>query len=178
MLLRHRLPLVALGVLALGGMLGGCAPDPAPTPSPTPAFASDEEAFAAAEEVYRAYNDAVNARNSGLSSPDPQDFLISNALEGDIEAQRYLDSLGVRLEGSIFVKSFAPSIEAHFETSTELTAHVCLDLSATRALDEGGTDVTPVERPSVIAQIVTMRHQEQRFLITDETEGTDESCAP
>lgn len=176
--LRSHSSSLALGVVAvLLGMLSACTPPPGPTPSPTPAFATEEEAFAAAEKVYREYVEALNARNAGDAEPDPQDFLRGNALEGDIDAQRYLDSAGLTLQGPIAIASLDTELKSVSATATSVIGYVCLDLASARTTDSSGTDVTPAERPDVLSQEVTLTHIDGRFLITDEQKGDDLRCA-
>lgn len=145
MLLRHRLPLIAVGALVIGGMLSGCAPSPAPTPTPTPAFASDEEAFAAAEEVYRAYNDAVNAQWTGADEASPLRYLSGDALETDIESMRVMEERGWSLVGDGHLAKFE-GIKVDGSRRESVSAAVCLDIGAVRVLDVDGNDITPGER--------------------------------
>lgn len=177
MLRRHRLPLVALGVLALGGMLAGCAPDPAPTPSPTPAFASDEEAFAAAEKVYRAYNDAGNARNAGLDAPDPQEFLVGRALEADIEGVRLLDTNDLEIAGAAKISKLDLSDVKLRGRQAEIKIIACLDVSSVSLLDTSGQDVTPPDRPDTVAQEVTLEGQNGNLLISLEESARTDACS-
>lgn len=178
MLLRSRSSCLAFGAVAvLIGMLSACAPPPEPTPSPTPAFASEEEAFAAAEKVYREYVDALNSRNAGNADPDPQDFLHGSALEGDIDAQRYLDSAGLTLQGPIAIASLETELKSMSAAATSVIGYICLDLAGARTTDSSGTDVTPTERPDVLSQEVTLTHVDGRFVITNEEEGEDVRCA-
>ncbi|MFJ4175686.1 hypothetical protein [Microbacterium sp. NPDC089696] len=177
MLLRRRLSLIAIGALAVGGMLSGCAPSPAPTPTPTPAFASDEEAFAAAEEVYRAYIAALNARAAGRSIPNPRNYLIGRALESDIDGQEYLDGNGLSLQGTVAVTDLILGHVEHMTTGVQVSATACIDLSESETLDQDGDIVTPIDRPSVIAQAVRFVYVDTSFLITEETEAEATSCA-
>ncbi|MGF6824462.1 hypothetical protein M2317_003391 [Microbacterium sp. ZKA21] len=172
---RHR-GLTIIGIVALAaGCLAGCAPEPEPTPTPTSAFASEEEAFAAAEEVYRAYNEAGNERLAGNGSPDPQDFLIGTALEGDIEALRVLDTEGLTLEGTVDMLAFT-GISAELASDATVTALVCLDASATRVVDSEGVDVTPASREETIAQVVTFTGSMTRLQISAETAAESDEC--
>ncbi|MCT9001156.1 hypothetical protein [Microbacterium memoriense] len=124
----------------------GCAPEPASTPSPT-GFASEEEAFAAAEATYRAYVDAVNARREDpASEPDPTWFLTGRALEVDLDGDRRLAEMGLRIEGPSRVKSISFSDAS----DTQAEVLVCLDSTASRVVNEAGEDKTPSDRASVV----------------------------
>lgn len=167
----------AFGALALSiSVLAACAPTPEPTPTPTALFASDEEAFAAAEETYRAYNDAGNARLSGEPTPNPQDFLVGAALEGDIDGQRDLDDAGIHVEGDIRVAEFAPSLADSVTKYSRLTATICLDLSNTRVVDDTGNPVDLPERPDIVAQQAEFIWIDGSYRISDELEGEVSEC--
>lgn len=159
-------------------MLVGCSPQAEPTPTPTAAFASEEEAFAAAEETYRAYNEAGNARREGKTTPDPQDFLVGAALEGDIDGLEYLRLNGLVPQGKTEVVRFVGESSKITPTSTEVFATVCLDVSATRVIHESGQDLTPATRPDLLAQKVSLLHTGQSFQISEEFEGEVTSCSP
>lgn len=133
----------------------GCVPEPAPTPLPLPTatgFASDEEAFAAAEATYRAYVDADNAKRDGDLTSDPTLFLSGPLLEAELKSAAEFAELGLRLEGDIEVHSF--NVKSAW--SDQLEATVCLDVSATRVLNQHDEDVTPQTRGSLLGQDVTM----------------------
>ncbi|MCM3780571.1 hypothetical protein [Microbacterium hydrocarbonoxydans] len=147
MLLLHRSSLLAGPVVVLSLLLAGCSPSPDPSPTPTPAFASEEEAFAAAEEVYRAYLIEVEARAAGDPTADPQQFLIGQALEDDIEGQRALREAGLTVLGTASLRSFDSGQIKRMTPDVDLVARVCVDLASTRVTDTTGADRTPVERP-------------------------------
>lgn len=136
--------------IALSGCLGTA---PEPTPTPTAAFASEEEAFAAAEETYRAYVEADNARREDpQSKPDPESFLIGEALERDIDSRHELDQLGVRLDGRSAVGAVVPVSAA--PASGNVRIHACYDSTETRVLNEAGDDVTMPDRdPTVMVEV-------------------------
>lgn len=138
-----RYPTATLALVVIAAALSGCAPAPEPTPTASPVFASEEEAFAAAEEVYREYNEAGNARIAGESSPDPQDFLIGEALEADIDGLRLFDEQGIHLSGTASVGEVA-GISV---TTATVLASVCIIATDVRVIDSAGADVTPAERP-------------------------------
>lgn len=168
-----------LALLALAASaLSACTPMPEPTPTPTPtaAFASEEEAFAAAEEVYRAYNDAGNARRNGRSEPNPQDFLIGTALEGDIDALNQLEIAGLHLVGEVTVASFTPLSGNIDGSEVQVKAVICLDATDTRVLDDEGTDVTPVDRAGVVAQAVTFIGVDSVLMVAMEDSAKDPAC--
>lgn len=164
----HRRPL-AVCYLALSavGVLG-CSPTPEPEPTPTPAFASEEEAFAAAEETYRAYNDAGNARRAGADSPDPQDFLIGDALEGDIDAMNYLQAQGIRVTGTTEVISFGTGDAEISGADVNLNVLVCIDLSRTTVFDSADMDVTPPDRQDRLGMRIAMTSVNGELRIAEE----------
>lgn len=157
-------------------VLSGCTPEPEPTPTPTAAFASEEEAFAAAEEVYREYNDAGNARLRGEQTPNPQDYLIATALEDDIDGLELLRTGGLRLVGEISVAKFVGQTADLSSSESQVVSTVCLDVSATQVVDANGTDVTPADRPTTLAQEVTMIFDGVTFSITTQAETEAALC--
>jgi len=145
-----------LGLAAAAVMLSGClAPAPEPAPTSTAVFASEDAAFAAAEETYRAYVDAANARRADPNAvPDPQDFLIGDALERDIDSRRELDELGLHLQGPSTVTAIA-GVSADLVTGNVVT-HACYDSTAARVVNEAGVDVTAADRdPTVMVEVTT-----------------------
>ena len=169
--------LTSLSALALSiGALTGCTPEPEPTPTPTAAFASEEEAFTAAEEVYREYNEAGNARLRGEETPDPQDFLVGAALEGDIDAANLLREQGLHAIGSVRFSSFRGIGFEQTARDVTINAVVCLDVSDTRVLDSTGNDVTPETRPDVVAQTVTFVMTSKGMLLSQEDSADEAQC--
>lgn len=145
-----------LGLAAAALMLSGClAPAPEPTPTPTAVFASEDEAFAAAEETYRAYVDAANARREDpQSDPDPESFLVGEALENEIDAQRDYEQLGIRVVGPSTVSQVV-DVSAD-PVSGDVVIDACFDSTAARAVNEAGDDVTLADRdPTVMLRIAT-----------------------
>lgn len=171
----HALAGISAALLMIAG-LSGCTPEPEPTPTPTAAFASEEEAFAAAEEVYRAYNDAGNARLRGEESPDPQDFLVGTALEGDIDATNLLSEQGLHAEGSIVLSAFSGAAFKATGAEATIVATVCLDVSDTRVVNSTGQDVTPSTRPSVVGQSVTFIGTANGLQISQEDSEDEAQC--
>lgn len=170
-------PVAAIGLLLLAGAtLTGCSPAPEPTPTPTAAFTSEEEAFAAAEETYRAYNDAGNARRAGDGSPDPQDFLVGAALEGDIDAGNALKEKGLTVTGDVRVESFNGTKATLSGDTAKVVAVVCLDATNARVIDAAGRDVTPLEREPTVAQEVTFMEINGVLRISDESSAEVGRC--
>lgn len=159
-----------LAVLALAAAsLSACSPDTAPTPEPTTAFASEEEAFAAAEEVYRAYNDASN------SGSKTTDYLSGSALQSDLDTKRYLDENDLSLSGDSEVVSFS-GVDAQLDGISKIHAQVCLDVSASRVIDETGADVTPADRESRWLLDVTMSGAADDLTISTSSVAEGSSC--
>lgn len=169
--------IVAVAVVALGvGALAGCTTEPEPAPTPTAAFANEEEAFAAAEKVYRAYFDALSARRLGNFEPDPQDFLSSSALEGDIDAQRSLGESGLRANGEAKILSFSRNGASFNQPSATIALIACIDVSEVHVVDVNGVDVTPPDRGNVIAQLVEFTGDHDRLLIAYEDSADNATC--
>lgn len=172
----HVTALTAGALFALASVLAGCGPSPTPTPTSTAAFASEEEAFAEAEKVYREYVEALNARNAGDADPDPQEYLVGQALEGDIDTQRNFDSEGLALRGPIKLRTFISDDAKIKNRDTTVVATACLDISDARLIDSDGSDVTPAGRPDLVAQEVTLEGEDNRLAITLEAEGEVSRC--
>lgn len=153
-----------------------CAPAPAPTSSPTPAFASEEEAFAAAEEVYRAYNDALNDARSGASSKDPSQYLVGQALESDLDAERYFREQGATLTGKTTFTQFEGTSTNSSGEEVEVQAQLCLDVSETHVLDADGADVTPKDRQTRLPLDLTFVGTIDALLISSSNLVEDDEC--
>lgn len=160
-------------LLALG--LAGCTPEaPTPTPTPTPAFSNDDQAFAAAEATYRAYAAAENAQREDPASPDPQKFLIGNALEDDIASQRRFHELGLHLVGDSVVTAFEEAtVSEHLD---QVTAVICLDSTASRLIDAAGNDVTPADRDPTLALVASFVLLDGSFFISDSEIADSDPC--
>lgn len=166
-----RWPVLVTALLAVA--LTGCAA-PLPPPGPTPGFTSEAEAFAAAEKTYRAYVDALNEWRRDRSAPDPRAFLISEALEVDIETQQSLTRRGLRVTGSTTIVDIQSLGSSHDLSETSIS--VCLESSGTRVLDESDVDVTPVDRETRSSLVVTTRNAGKDTLITRSEAGLDGTC--
>ena len=158
----------------LVGMLSACTPEakPSPQPTKTAAFASDEEASAAAEETYRAYVEAGN-----LANGDEDKYLAGRALENHIEGERQLEEAGLHVEGETALASFEVMPDSVARDRTNLSAAVCLDLRHLRTISADGTNVTPPDRPDVIAMTVEMQLSADEFLIFKELDADNALCA-
>jgi hypothetical protein len=163
-------PLTACALALAASTLFGCSPEPAPTPSPSPAFASEEEAFAAAEETYRAYNDAGNRDRSVAQ------YLAGEALQSDIDAKRYLSERGLRLVGPSVIEWFTGIRATDKSGVARVETEICIDISASRVLDEAGNDVTPSDRPAKWRLTVTFVGSPEELIITDSAPNSDQSC--
>lgn len=172
----HITALAAGALVVLAPVLAGCGPSPAPTPTPTAAFPSEAEAFAEAEKVYRAYNEAGNARNAGLTEPEPQQFLVGEALERDIDAQNTFAANGLSVSGEVVVTGFKPVSADTNDIRGSVTGIVCLDVSKVALLDARGVDVTPADRPDLVAQRVTFVGRSGQLIIIREATEDISSC--
>ncbi|MBD8023955.1 hypothetical protein [Microbacterium gallinarum] len=166
-------PMILVAV-ALASILAGCAPASEPSPTSTSAFADEAEAFAAAEETYRAYVDALNAVREDPTASDPQDFLIGEALEIDIDTQQQLDQADLVIVGSTSVVD----VEG-LETSPDLTQvqiAVCMDSTDTRVIDGAGKDVTPQDRPAQTRVRVQLERFDNGLVISESDLMDEDSC--
>lgn len=155
-------------------LLSACAPTPEPTP--TAAFATEEEAFAAAEETYREYLVAAAARADGDASADPEGFMSGDALESDLESQRKLLSQNLRISGASTIIDFNP-VDARINGPVAvLVVDVCLDISASRLLDDNGIDRTPSERSSTGALSVEFTGDAENMLISRSSPTESSQC--
>lgn len=176
----RRVAAIGASLALLTCSLIGCAPDPAPTPTPTPAFASEEEAFAAAEEVYRAYNEAENRSRTTEESdgPAPEEYLVGTALEGYIDGRDLLRQSNLLLEGDIGVIKFLDWSTDLKSSVVEISATVCLDLEQTRTVElSSGTDLSSPSRPVLMSQRISLIHDGDHLLISEESEGDLLSCS-
>lgn len=158
------------------GTLTGCASEPEPAASATPAFASEAEAFAAAEEVYRAYNEALN----NIDPSDPATFeplyeLSSGEFEEhDRKNFSVMHAEGHTISGDAVVTLFEG------QTSTplmkEVTALVCLDVSAVRIQDAAGESLVNPNRPNVYPLAIRFEQSDGRFLIKSAQRTEDSAC--
>ncbi|CAH0234033.1 hypothetical protein SRABI76_02829 [Microbacterium oxydans] len=163
--------LTATSIVMLASTIG-CSAEPRPTPTATPLFATEDEAFSAAEEVYREYLDAGNARIAGKDSPDPQDYLIGQALEADIDAVNSFGGQGIRLSGSAVMTSFSGE---SMETQA-VTATVCIDARNVRVINTAGDDVTPAARPDESLLRISFVSVDAVLRIADSELTDAESC--
>ncbi|CAH0182709.1 hypothetical protein SRABI44_02238 [Microbacterium foliorum] len=166
----HRRPLIPFLALAVVFSVAGCAP-PAPSPAATTTFASDEEAFAAAEETYRGY---IAAGNDGT---DATRFLIGPALASEIDLSRTLSDQNLAMVGASGFDHFV-GVDATVNVKVAtVVARVCLDVSDTRIIDEGGADVTPESRADRWLLSITFVGDKSGLLISDSTADDDDgSC--
>ncbi|KJL42448.1 MULTISPECIES: hypothetical protein [Microbacterium] len=164
---------VLSGLLALA--LAGCTTPEPVEPTPTPAFSSEEEAFAAAEETYRAYVDALNARHADpAATPSPTDFLIGQALESELDTQSILAEQERSIVGDAEMTRFAGTNFAN--DLGEVTAVVCLDVSNSRVVDSDGTDVTPSDRPPVLALEIVFTPINDGLAVSASAVADDQTC--
>lgn len=166
--------------VALAGCIGAPAPSPTPTPSPSavPIFASDEEALAAAEAAYGNYLAMINtiAREDNLA-PERIRTVASEAWASNVES--LFDDLsrrGLTIEGETTADSFKLLEFVSSGWGAEVSFLVCSDVSNTRVIDAGGTDVTPPARPPRSALQVTATVDETKTLIDDEAPWSGEYC--
>lgn len=157
-------------------MLVGCSPQAEPTPTPTAAFASEEEAFAAAEETYRAYLEASAARADGIGEANPERYLSGAALESDIQTQRELVDAGLKIVGASTIHDFV-GLGADFNASVaDISAEICVDISASRVLDKDGSDVTPPNRPERGNVKVVFSGSKEQLLISSTEPAESSTC--
>lgn len=167
---------VTIGAALSLAALAGCTPEPISSPTPTPAFASEAEAFAAAEEVYRAYNDALNA----VDPSDPATFeplfdLSSGPFEeADRKNLSFMHAEGHMISGDAVVLSFTGHTADAESRFREVSAQICLDVSAVEITDAGGASVVTPGRPDVYSLDVTFELHDDDFTI-DVAKRSEES---
>lgn len=166
--------LAVIGTAVLLALSGCTTPEPA-TPTPTAAFSSEEEAFAAAEETYRAYVDALNASHDDPNAaPAPTDFLIGEALESELETQETLAQRSLNIEGPATVMRFSGTSTS--DEMERITAVVCLDVTMSRVIDAESNDVTPTDRPDVLALDVEFADLGGDLAITRSVVASTQTC--
>lgn len=140
---------VGLGMTACVG--GEPLPTLPPTPDSTPIFGSEEEALAAAEAAYAAYNEMSNAiaKDGGSGAERIAPFVTDEYLQVELDTAALYRENRYRLEGDVSITDF--SLQRYDESVgvAEVVAYVCLDVSATRVVDESGADVTPDRQAKV-----------------------------
>lgn len=175
-MLTSRTLVAVAGVALAAGLIVGCAPEETP-PEPSGAmFATEEEAYAAAEEVYRAYNEALNAERAGDVKGNSAEFVVGSAARLDLEAERTLESLGLRLEGDSRVIEVLPVHVDLQAVPQSVEAVVCMDWSKTRVLDSEGADVTPEDRADTSGLEVTFVVVGNDIKISDSQKPAEEPC--
>lgn len=156
---------------AAGLLLSGCTggntastPTPRATPSATPLYPSEEAALAAVTEAYGRYVEVLSqVASEGWSDLSPLDAVeAGDALDADQAAGERNRSEGLRAIGaSTFTVARVQSI-----ASKEVTAYVCLDVSATRIVDGTGADRTSPNRLTNIPFVSRFRSIEGTLTLT------------
>tara|TARA_Y100000814_G_scaffold6187_3_gene5754 strand:+ start:3540 stop:4106 length:567 start_codon:yes stop_codon:yes gene_type:complete len=166
--------------LSLG--LAACTPEPAPIavppqPSSTPLFASEEEALAAAEEAYVAYWLAADSvGHDGWQSLEPLQAVVTpSKLAAESESAQELSDANYRLVGNTVARlAQLQSLKAGSDHVT-VVAYGCIDISATKLVDESGADATPSDRDEVLALEVTFVSDADGALKVDGSERWPDS---
>lgn len=164
---------VAAVLIAVSVALTGCTPGAAPKPTPTPLFTSEADAFRAAERVFRQFVTAKNRTQNGDESVDPQKYLAGPALEDDIRSLRDDRSSGTHIEGTSTVVSF--ELKQFDSASRTVDGLACLDVSKSRLVGADGHDLTPPNRPPVVAVGVKLAPVKTEMRII-RIEGSADSC--
>lgn len=150
-MLRAAAIVICAGVLAVG-----CTPTPTPTPTPT-GFANEAEAFAAAEATYRAYVDALNQ----VDLADPTTFeevyrwTTGDANAGARESFSQMNADGWTVGGRSIVASITPS-GSNDSSEQEISALVCLDVSAVTLTDPSGSSVVAEDRRPIQSMAIVV----------------------
>lgn len=174
-MLTRRLTAFALGACLLGGLTACATAEPEPTP--TPPFSSEEEAFAAAEETYRAYVDAENSdRATSTNARDADGYLTGEALTFELDGRQLLSDSGVAVQGTVVLVGFQGQ-EALLNPPISVTAVACIDVSGTRVIDEGGSDVTPSDRAPRQALDLQFVGSSKGLLIAKSSTADSASCS-
>ena len=146
--------LVLVGMLALTGCVeGDRIPTLPPTPTSTPIFASDEEALAAAEDAYAAYNEvsALIAMDGGADPERIAPFVTEDQLENELATYALYQEQQVHAEGRSTITRIELQQASEMAGIADIAIYACLDVTAVRILDSAGRDVTPPDRPSLVA---------------------------
>lgn len=158
-------------------ILAGCT-TPAPTPTPTAAFASEEEAFAAAEESFTKYVRALNM----VDTSDPSTFerlfeLSSGSVErADRENFSAMYAEGKVVHGDTKVLSFS-GVRSD-ELFAEITASLCLDVSAVEIVNPDGSSAVRPDRPDIYGLEVTFLSTDSGALLVDSAVSSEEVQCP
>ncbi len=113
-------------------------------------FASEEEALAAAQALYGEYQDAANALGqSGWVDPSPlEQFVRGDALRDEEKTAADFSAKGYRQVGEATFDSMAlQQLSDTGAGSMVLTVYLCLDVSQTDIVDQGGNSISPSDRP-------------------------------
>jgi hypothetical protein len=164
------------GVLLLAGCDGGDPiPTLPPTPSATPIFASEEEALAAAEDAYAAYlamSDLI-ASEGGTQPERIAPFVTAEQLPDELDGSAFFVESGIRSVGASKVTKIALQQFNQGHDAAEIVFYACVDVSGVAILDHEGADVTPADRPPVVALEVAMVGSRQNLLLADSDQWVD-----
>ncbi|AWB86853.1 hypothetical protein C3E77_09635 [Mycetocola zhujimingii] len=174
---------VVAGLAIAGGAVSlfACAqPSAQPTPTPTAIFASEDEALAAATDTYAKYSAAYDLSNSlggkDMSSVAPY---VTDAHLMDLGVPGVLQENGWHTTG---ISTFTPASIDRFKQEgerAEVILNLCRDVSQVRIVAADGSDVTPVERSSVLPLSVTLTsaNEDPRKLLVSKVESWTEDVA-
>lgn len=169
---------VGLGMTACVG--GEPLPTLPPTPDSTPIFGSEEEALAAAEAAYAAYLEMSNLISSegGVEPERIAPFVTEAQLQDELAGSSYLRDNGIRAAGNSVLGKVLLQQYDELGSVAEVAAYICVDVGAVRILDANGSDVTPEDRPDVIALEVLFQSEDSSTLIADSNQWPDsELCS-
>lgn len=154
-----------VGAVAVIGMLAlsGCVPEQViptlpPTPTDGPLFASEEEALAAATAAYEAYGamSSVIAAEGGIEPERIAPYVTETRYADEVRGFERLRESNLRIRGESQATVLQLQRFDQFETDVEIVFYACLDLTASRVIDESGRDVTPAEREDRLVLEVVM----------------------
>jgi hypothetical protein len=158
-----RLLIATCAVALVAGSLAACTPS-APTPTRTPiathsqAFASDADALKAATEAYAAYlkmSDTI-AQEGGANPERIKPFVTASWLSKEVQGFKALHRGGLHQTGATTFA--APKLQKHTgnESRGEVDIYVCVDASDTEIVNVSGQNVTPPNRPEIVASVATL----------------------
>ena len=175
---------MAVGVGVLLAVSGCVGSEPLPTlpatPTATPIFASEEEALAAAADAYAEYG-ATSDLIASEGGEDPEriePFVTPERLPVEMKGFEALRDSGLRIVGSTTFEVLDLQRVDSYGEDLEVVFYACLDLSASRAVDADGVDVTPANREDRLMLEVLMRTVggELPLLLESDEQWPESSC--
>lgn len=163
-------------------LVAGCSAEAPTPPVAADVYASQEEAAADAESTFAAFiaaSDAVLA--DGGTEPQRTHEYLTETMQDAVDAgvTAYIDSHWHTAGTSAFESFSVVDFVNHGAEGADLTATLCLDLTAVAILDESGAEVTPagkVERVPLSVDFVAAKDGPLR-ISSSAQQGDGDACA-